>query len=718
MDSYRSSKPRQLIRCLSDDRALDELLVAMEGKTAEELWRGDWFVTWDHGEECRHCFNRLVYDPLDAKTCTGVGRIVQFHAFKAGTVRILVKDIICRSCSTVNLFDGRSRGMFALSSSVVFSRELLDMWVYQVCGIGSPFREAYEIYQNYSSSYSAKFGRDKLPKKCHRRLGASCFSAYLITLRLSSDEQAAKLFSCVSCEKSTSPQGEEDSKKGRLDAVVMDGTAVGILKKLPTFIRPMQTVPLVEKCNREQFLLHTASLQNWLDIVFAAAARVAANGLEAEATVLLSKKLLDQDAIGLFFSGSLGIQKDKAHYPRVHAVVKFVQLCFARVIRDDDESELVRLRFRMSPKSLRLAACDVGRCFCSGSIAGGVLRSQASVGAAYSMKQTLRHFGTCSHSENVCDTCADALLRASIEYRDDLPQIARICRSLCDSKWTGNYLDIREAALVVSNLLGSSISQREKFFQCFALERSFQSEAYEKDHKFGNGLHYVPHLSMYEEALRTGEIFPGRVLIRPRLDFGRTKNAENDHECSKKYAASKRFTPGIFTVQCCCSYPKILGISVMDRCEGVSTALSVLLSRFKELPRVTYYDNACNMAKSIILRVPWLNDMTRIVCDRFHYSGHICNSVTDPGSYPSCDFHKTSNAEAVNHLWSHSKQFSRYLNAQNLMPFLYLRATFLNIRARYREVNATTDIEDVDIVNFSRSILNCTCARCRNNRLS
>ena len=44
--------------------------------------------------------------------------------------------------------------------------------------------------------------------------------------------------------------------------------------------------------------------------------------------------------------------------------------------------------------------------------------------------------------------------------------------------------------------------------------------------------------------------------------------------------------------------PKLIGLSVMDECESVSTAMSVLLSRFKNLPQATYYDNNCNLEKS------------------------------------------------------------------------------------------------------------------------
>ena len=111
----------------------------------------------------------------------------------------------------------------------------------------------------------------------------------------------------------------------------------------------------------------------------------------------------------------------------------------------------------------------------------------------------------------------------------------------------------------------------------------------------------------------------------------------------------------------------------MLECEAIIRALSVLLSRFKVFPKMTYCGNECNMAKSIILRLPWINKETTIICDRFHYKSHACNSVFDPDSYMSCRNHSTSGAESINRLWYLSKFHLRYLHPENLMPFLAKR---------------------------------------------
>ena len=221
-----------------------------------------------------------------------------------------------------------------------------------------------------------------------------------------------------------------------------------------------------------------------------------------------------------------------------------------------------------------------------------------------------------------------------------------------------------------------------------------------------------PQENWLSEAQRTGEIFPGRPIVRPGLDFGLNSHKENAKQCRKNYTKSDTHSPGIFTVQCVCRHPKLLGVSVMLEMEGVSTALSVLLSRFKTLPRVCYYENACNMLKSVILRVPWVNDDCRIVCDHFHYKSHTCNSVCHPDSYVSCADHATSGAESLNHLWVFSKSHLRFLHPDNVMPFLAARAVFLNVRSALRQSTGKTEINPKMFRDFVRKKYLCSCYRC------
>ena len=91
----------------------------------------------------------------------------------------------------------------------------------------------------------------------------------------------------------------------------------------------------------------------------------------------------------------------------------------------------------------------------------------------------------------------------------------------------------------------------------------------------------------------------------------------------------------------------MIGFSVMNECESVSTAMSILLSKFEKLPRATYYDKGCNLAKSIILRLPWINNETAIMSDIFQSRSHKCILVAYPDSYPYSMDHRTSGAEVI-----------------------------------------------------------------------
>ena len=111
----------------------------------------------------------------------------------------------------------------------------------------------------------------------------------------------------------------------------------------------------------------------------------------------------------------------------------------------------------------------------------------------------------------------------------------------------------------------------------------------------------------------------------------------------------------------------------MTKTEGISTALSILIARFRDWSRVCYYDNGRNMARSIVLRVPWINNDCRIVCDRFHYAGHMCNTICDPDSYLSSREHAASGAEPINLLWTLSKSHLKFLRPDNLIPLITAR---------------------------------------------
>ena len=114
-------------------------------------------------------------------------------------------------------------------------------------------------------------------------------------------------------------------------------------------------------------------------------------------------------------------------------------------------------------------------------------------------------------------------------------------------------------------------------------------------------------------------IFSQSILRYGLVPNFHTFHTENQANSTKNYVKGTSQTPGIFTVLCASQHHILIGISVMLENEGISTALSTLLLRFKKFSKVTYYDNDCTIARRISRRVPWMSDKSLIVCDRFHY---------------------------------------------------------------------------------------------------
>ena len=184
--------------------------------------------------------------------------------------------------------------------------------------------------------------------------------------------------------------------------------------------------------------------------------------------------------------------------------------------------------------------------------------------------------------------------------------VSQLCLYIAEAALLGSRELLKNLAAGIASVLAHAVKTRRRFFERYNQHKSNEGKIYEEEHCYGTGIMNAPLHDWLAEANRTGEIFPGRPEVRLRIDFSTTSHEENTRSCQKHYSASSTHSPGIFTVQCACENPKLLSLSIMQRCEGISTALYVLLYRSKRLQRVCYYDNGCKMGKSVLLRVPWV----------------------------------------------------------------------------------------------------------------
>lgn len=94
-----------------------------------------------------------------------------------------------------------------------------------------------------------------------RQRANEALSKFLTTLRFPRDEYLNNLFSCSTCERPTS-RGEK-----RLEAVVMDGTALGILPSLPDSERIRAVFPVVRRISEHQYMIQSPTDRLFIDCI-------------------------------------------------------------------------------------------------------------------------------------------------------------------------------------------------------------------------------------------------------------------------------------------------------------------------------------------------------------------------------------------------------------------------------------------------------------------
>ena len=341
-------------------------------------------------------------------------------------------------------------------------------------------------------------------------------------------------------------------------------------------------------------------------------------------------------------------------------------------------------------------------------------------------------FRWCSHldanSVNPCEGCTRALSVRCVQHAPLVPTTVNLALALCDKQVQRSETRIRSITKLAVTLFRSAVSLKKEFSARFLTKQSLSAQNYTSLYSSPistpSALNEAsePQMAPHDATELTvansttalcGELYPGRPLVRPRILFKNNSYSEVfTDECSKYYRFHASHTPGLFTLQCVCNRPKILGVTVMRESESICTALSSLLSQFKILPDVVFYDNSCNFVRSTALRIPWIFENTYVFSDRFHYRSHKCCSLFDPDTFPQCDELVTSGADSLNRRWAASRNHIRYLSGRNLIPFLYSKTVFMNLGARVRKEIEKEDVEDCDIAAIFDRVVPCSWKRC------
>jgi len=741
ISKYSSLLPRRFFPCKAEDAATVDLSgEILDWNNTSPADRQDPYpcIGIDMLPWCRHCRHQFDSGELTKE------RTLQLTTLNIGTVTIAVIDKSCPLCRKVAYCDGRDNGIFCISEKTAVTRELLDTWLYDVCSVGNTFRDTFSSWKAKATSASARVVSGGCLPLLKRRQGSKAFTCFLARLKFPAKNELDALFSCETC------SSRDLDGVPYFDSMVMDGTATGILGTLPKFQRRTLTVAAPRSLPSHQYLLPPPKLRAFInEIIIGANSNesveyfaVTLRGFTGMAQVLLvraffSESEFDVNEVADFVSaipddGCPATRKRKTDAHAVLSALKSANVGYARrlmravfALKGDEPTfgkdcmlDKFQLAHSLPSLELRRTAIELIRCFVADSIAGGSLRQATAIETAKSLFKGLEMFSACCHESNdmarinVCNACIHQLSNAAKASTEDIASAAHVADTIAVRAFRKRFTLLKDVASCIASILRCAVDTAMEFPTKFLALATPEAVAYANDHEAGDDPVQPEH--WLDEAQRTVELFPCHPEVRPRIGFGPSSKSENMRNCRKNYIKGTSHSPGIFTVLCTCRHPILIGFSVMLQNEGISTALSVLLSRFRKLPRVCYYDNACNMMRSVTLRTPWVARSCLIVCDRFHYRQHACKSVHDPDSYPSCKHHASSGAESVNNLFSFSGSHIRFLRGANLVPFLSARAVFLNIRAKIRaqKVKNKTDIDETEFRTFIDTRFTCECSGC------
>lgn len=109
-------------------------------------------------------------------------------------------------------------------------------------------------------------------------------------------------------------------------------------------------------------------------------------------------------------------------------------------------------------------------------------------------------------------------------------------------------------------------------------------------------------------------------------------------ECRKNSSRHPSMTPGLVTFYC--PHGINLGFQIMQTPESPKTIFDVLMMRFKRMPKLIIYDNACHLHTYCLKREPNRFENTRFMVDRLHFrKGHTgCSLGYDMTRYNADEY--------------------------------------------------------------------------------
>ena len=154
------------------------------------------------------------------------------------------------------------------------------------------------------------------PPEVNRQRGNEAFAEFLMLLKFPAKEDLKSLFTCGTCES----RGEDGEEK-RMDVVIMDGTALGILGTLPEFERLTSVVPPIQRISTLQYIMRSPKHRQFVDCVLLSARKdLSGSSFKLKPPRRLGPKL------GEMYKKFMEEEVDAGS--EIHLCVRFLRFCF------------------------------------------------------------------------------------------------------------------------------------------------------------------------------------------------------------------------------------------------------------------------------------------------------------------------------------------------------------------------------------------------------
>lgn len=204
-------------------------------------------------------------------------------------------------------------------------------------------------------------------------------------------------------------------------------------------------------------------------------------------------------------------------------------------------------------------------------------------------------------------------------------------------------------------------------------------------------------------------VLPGRKMLRPPM----MTDGKDKADCTKKHYTSRPNMTRFIILKCCCRHPKIIGFTLIKEVESIAMAISTIISFLPYPPRTTWYDNACNMYDSALIRVPWLLRSTFLLVDRLHYQGHTCCNHYNPNRYQLVARQRSQAAEIMTAVLDKSAGFIRYLKGRNIKPYLRIMFALHNFTSVMKDKLNRNELPWLDMKSLYNERFPCGCFMCQ-----